>query len=194
MALAPMLPQNFITLRDFVRNDLTQILSSAKPPNYSAAILVCIASEAIGKLLGRKADESVFIRDLLGQYRIPHVIGRSIFNAVRNGLAHFYETKNIVISGEELEVVISWRQYTHLKVYKRDWRNDGINRPGLCLNVHTLCSDLHAFLMTVESRVIQSKKLRRQMEKHANSVTRRERTPAKHEKVWRQFIHNSSET
>ncbi len=87
------LPSAFENLKNYLRNDLSLIISLERgTPNYAAALLIAAASEALSRLLGRKED-SVFVDDLLGKYQVPEVVRRILFNAVRNGFAHLYDTK-----------------------------------------------------------------------------------------------------
>lgn len=181
------LPNAFTTLRNYLRNDISNILQlDSASPNYAVGLLICVASEALGKLLGRKGDETVFVRDLLGKHKLPRRIGIDIFNAVRNGLAHFYDTKILVIEGRQVDVVLSWRDRPHLQVIERDWLGNGRIQPGLCLNVRTLWQDLDSFLASTEARLTRSQRLRREMQKRAERL--RPLQLSKSTRIWKRFL------
>jgi hypothetical protein len=55
---------------------------------------------------------------------------------LRNGLAHFYETKFVIAGDLHPELIISWKAKRHCSV-RRD-------PPGIYLNVHTMWDDLRA--------------------------------------------------
>jgi len=137
------LPRAFTQLRGMVRNDLKQIRKiDRKSPIYAVALLVAIATEALSQLEGRP-DDAVFAEALLGRpYGVPLQVGRVLFDAIRNGLAHVYDTKTVLVGTNEIIVVLSWRQRDHMSVAVEDWLRDGRPRVGLCLNVGILWSDL----------------------------------------------------
>src|SRR5437879_1053857 len=137
------LPRAFTQLRGMVRNDLKQIRKlDKKSPIYAVGLLVAIATEALSQLEGR-GDDAIFAENLLGQrHGVPLPIGRVLFDAVRHGLAHVYDTKTIILGAEEVIVVLSWEKRQHLSVTTEDWLHDGTPRVGICLNVGTLWADL----------------------------------------------------
>lgn len=64
------------------------------------------------------------------------IIARSLFDILRNGLVHRYDTPDIWVGGRIIRLAISWRAHPHLSVAEID----GV--PNLVLNVTALCADL----------------------------------------------------
>jgi hypothetical protein len=164
------LPSVYTELRDRVRIHIKQIRKSQKKhPEYAVALLIAIASEALSKLRGQ-ADYTVFAKELLGEkWGVKEQVGRGLFEAVRHGLAHRYNTSLIAVGKHDAVVVITWkRPERHLRVLVKDWLKDGVRRPGIYLDMDTMWKELDSFLRRMTTRIREEKKL-------ARLVTRRGR-------------------
>ena len=110
-----------------------------------------------------------------------------LFDAVRNGLAHVYDTKTIVLGAEEVIVVLSWGQREHLSVATEDWLHDGKPRVGICLNVATLWADLDAHFAEFTERLEQDAELHRRVSE--NAAKQKQITPQGDAlRAWREFL------
>ena|SRR2546428_12057885 len=186
-------PHAFLVLKSQIQNDLKHILTLEPGyPVYTVALLICIASEALSKLLGRRRDSSVFEKELLAKHGAPRAVASILFNAVRHGLTHFFDTKTLVIDGQEFVVVISWKKLSHLKVITGDWLHNGMSQPGICLNLHTLSEDLNGFMEHLEGRLRASPKLRREMAQRSRRL--QPKIECKKDsaiRVWKNFLKNN---
>src|SRR6266446_2249901 len=123
----------FDRLRQMMKSDVRRFLEWREGGNYVAALLIATASESLSKLQD-KPDESVFV-DLLATHGLTRKMAADVFGALRDGLAHVYDTKFIRVDDTLLvELVVSWGNRKHLTV-RRD-------PPGLYLNVRTMWADL----------------------------------------------------
>jgi len=164
------LPSVYTELRDRVRIHIKQTRKSQKKhPEYAVALLIAVASEALSKLRGQ-ADYTVFARELLGEkWGVKEQVGRGLFEAVRHGLAHRYDTALIAVGKYEAVVVITWkRPERHLRILVKDWLKDGVRRPGVYLDMDTMWKELDSFLKRMTARLREENKL-------ARLVTRRGR-------------------
>ena len=104
---------DFYELRDFILNDLELLVSLPRGGNYAAALLITTACETIGRLRYKAGDGSEFFKN----YLVPNdwkPVAFSIFDALRNGLAHSFATKAIIqIPEAPLELGISWKEKPH---------------------------------------------------------------------------------
>lgn len=133
-----LIEKEFYELRDFFLNDLTLLVNLPKGGNYAATLLVANACEVLGRLRYESGEGDEFFK----HYLVPESwkpVASTIFNALRNGLAHSFATKVIVqISGAVLNLGISWKEKPHF-VYDA---KEGC----LYLNVQNLSDALrHAF-------------------------------------------------
>jgi len=106
----------FSELRNFILNDLEMIRSAQKGGNYAAALLVVTACEAVGALRYGKKDGGLdFFRD----YLVPEKrqsVSKSIYSALRNGIAHSFLTKTILKAIDKPIVIeISWSKENHFE-------------------------------------------------------------------------------
>ena len=82
-----------------------------------------------------------------------HPVVKSIYNALRNGLAHSFSTKVILkVSDKPIEFGISWSKEIHFEYDSR--------RATLFLNVQQLSKDLHRAFKQYESELRGDAELR----------------------------------
>ena len=82
------------------------------------------------------------------------VVGKSVYDILRNGLVHRYDTADIFVEGRIIKLAISWREEPHLSV------KDVGGVPNLVLNAGTLCDDLFAQFADYRSELQQSPEAR----------------------------------
>src|SRR5438445_2668788 len=90
-------PHAFLVLKSQIQNDLKHILTLEPGyPVYTVALLICIASEALSKLLGRERESSVFEKELLAKHGAPRGVASILFNAVVHGPAPIFGSQDEV--------------------------------------------------------------------------------------------------
>jgi len=119
----------------FIQRDLERFLAQDVGGNFAVAALAACACETLGRYRDRSGDGGEVFRRLLpaGPFQ---VIAQSLYDLLRNGLVHRYDTADLSVEGQLVRLALSWRAEPHLSVKVID----GI--PNLVLNVTTLCSDL----------------------------------------------------
>ncbi len=144
---------DFLELEGFVLTDLGIITNAPKGGNYAAALLITTACEALGTLrYGKKNGGADFFKN----YLLPEkwrVVSRSIYDALRNGLAHSFSTKVIVNALDKpIELGISWSK-------EPSFSYDS-NRSILFLNIQQLSKDLRDAFSRYQSELEQDAALR----------------------------------
>jgi hypothetical protein len=128
-------------LREWLDNDVSQLLRHSRTPApYGAALCIIVGCEALSRLLKEDPPHGIFARELIQYHRKSFTLamGKDIFQALRNGLAHIYDTEllRIGLGGPEVGLIVSWKDYSHLElVRKGQWL-------GLVLHVPTMWEDL----------------------------------------------------
>jgi hypothetical protein len=119
----------------FIQRDLERFLSQEVGGNFAVAALAACACETLARYRDRSGDGGEVFRRLVpsGPFQ---VIARSLYDLLRNGLVHRYDTSDLRVDGQIVRIALSWRALPHLSVTVID----GV--PNLVLNVATLCSDL----------------------------------------------------
>lgn len=101
-------------LWSFFQNDLSILIRSPVGGNYAAVFLATTACEVLGPLRFISNGDREFFRN----YMVPaswREVASSLYDALRNGLAHSYATKTILnVNGGDLELGISWSKMPHL--------------------------------------------------------------------------------
>src|SRR4030067_600266 len=146
--------KEFNRLKDFVLNDLRRLVSEDIGGNYLAVSLITCACDAVSRFhYGKRNEGELFFTE----YILPSdwkPMGRTIYDALRNGLIHSYETKDIIYNGKTIVLCISWGKKRHLS-FSAD-----SNTFTIFLNVKTLKTDLRKAFSLYERRLQRDPDLR----------------------------------
>jgi hypothetical protein len=164
---------DFQELRSFFKNDLHILIQSSVGGNYATVLVATTACEVLGPLRFENNGE----REFFSKYLLPdtwHAVAPSLYDALRNGLAHSYATKTILhINGANLELSISWSEKPHLKF--------DCQHSILYINVRELAQRVNEALATYETELKTQPQLcalyakRRQKKRTINIHTSSER-------------------
>ena len=99
--------------------------------------MVLVGSEALSALQGRD-DDDVFV-EMMAAHNVEQALARKLFDALRNGLAHFWDTKFLDGGREKVELFISWEKHRHLTMSEGRLylRGDHVGR--LAERAHEVC-------------------------------------------------------
>ena len=126
----------FDQIHQFVKWDLRAIFDADHGGNYAAALIIAAGCEALSRLLDRPTNS--FLVGLLTKRGMDAQLADDIAEALRDGIAHIYDTLYIDAGGLRLELIVSWGARDHLTV-RRD-------PPGIYLNVRTMAEDFRTVL------------------------------------------------
>jgi hypothetical protein len=104
-------------LRSFVLGDIDRMLELEPGVNYAAAVVIACGFEALANVRdGREnAGQQPFAETLPARWR---PVASSLFDALRNGIVHGYETQLIRVGDQTVELAIAWRVTEHLMWYE----------------------------------------------------------------------------
>ena len=91
----------------YIRNDIAALCADEhKTVNYTVALLIGCACEALADAGAYASKEQAFA-DLMpdDDWR---KLAQPLFNAVRNGLAHSFDTKPLFVNGQEVQIHFNW--------------------------------------------------------------------------------------
>jgi hypothetical protein len=171
----------FSELKNFVLYDLNLITSASQGGNYAAALLVVTACEAAGTLRYGKNDGGLdFFRD----YLVPEKwrpVSKSIYGALRNGLAHSFLTKAILKAADNpIELGISWSKENHFEYDP--------GRATLFINVQEISKKLKEAFQRYEEELKKHAELRNQFIKWRKKQRVFEVTDQKEKKAWKTLV------
>jgi hypothetical protein len=133
---------HFVKVRSFVLNDLRRILRLRVGGNYAAGLIIVCACEEVARLwCDRREGELIFARMLPPKW---YPVRKSLYKALRNGLAHFYETQAISLHESCIKLSISWREKPHLTFS---------DKGELYLNVRSMARELRKVFAAFESEL-----------------------------------------
>src|ERR1035441_7684288 len=92
----------------YVRQDIVELLKSDRPLHYTVALLVCCACEMLTWHRGLRDDQAneVFT-SLLPDTEPYRAAGKTLWKALRNGLAHNFRPATIKIGDDEWRFTIT---------------------------------------------------------------------------------------
>jgi len=138
-------------VRHFITNDLRLLVSQPSGGNYLAAFMIACACETIAWFrYGTNKGDSIFAEKFLSPAWRP--VASNLYDAMRNGIAHRYETKTLCIGDKRLEIGISWKKKPHL-CFSR-------NRKVVFLNIQTLAQQVFHMLDAYEQELKTDASLR----------------------------------
>lgn len=111
--------QEFDETLGYIRQDIRALGNSDLHLNYTLLLLICCACDSIAWHRDLR-DYEVFVSLLPDPFK---PIGKSMFEAIRNGLAHRFRPDTVVIGGSHCRFTIFWKGAAHLSVIKGqpDW-------------------------------------------------------------------------
>jgi hypothetical protein len=177
-AIRRILPAVFGEYRSLFSIHLRRILEiEKKHPIHAVALLVTVACETLSKLLG-EGDDEVFASRFLARREVDKRVGRLIFAALRNGLAHRYAPYPITLDGEKIGLTMTWKGGPHLAIV--GIVSDGTHgyvvpvRPGqkrnICLDVSTMVADLNNLFEEIALQLDGDAKLRDEVVRRAKDM------------------------
>ena len=168
----------FDQIKDYIVSDLDRVIEQTDGGNYIAAALITCACDALSTLkYGGENRGDRFFKELLPTTWQP--VAKPLYEAIRNGLVHTYDTRLICIGEQEIEVVISWGRKPHLRL-----SDDGRQ---LYINVKNLSRDFKSALNRLEADLREHPSLR---DTFADSIRRwrKQQIPRQQVAKWQQLL------
>jgi hypothetical protein len=165
-------------LCNYVTHDLDRLIGQDVGGNYLAAALITCACDAISYLkYGQRNRGDLFFTEILPDLWKP--LAKTLYDAIRNGIVHTYETKTIILGSKHLDIGISWRVKPHLHLSARGTE--------VYVNVSQLSQDLKVAVAQFEADLKVDANLRDTFFKSMRSE--REINPANSERQkWQQVL------
>ena len=105
-------------LCNYVTHDLDILIAQEVGGNYLAAALITRACNAISYLkYGQCYRGDLFFTEILPDLWKP--VAKTLYDVIRHGIAHTYETKTIILNSRRLDIGVSWRAKPHLHLSGR---------------------------------------------------------------------------
>lgn len=98
----------------YIHNDIQALCQGEQTLNYTVALLVGVACEALEDA-GAYANKITILEDLLPDADWKR-LARLLFDALRHGLAHNFDTKHIHVNGSVVQIYLSWTMKEMIRI------------------------------------------------------------------------------
>jgi|SRR5579872_4764931 len=143
----------------YVRDDIEALVNGQTKPNYTVALLVGCGCEMLAAAYNKRKHPEEILAELLppGDWR---VLSKRLYTALRDGLAHGFDTKHLDVDGEVIQIIIAWLDGDLIDLAR-------VSPWGLAvwISVLTLAKDLCAKITAFENDLKGDEVLRRQFKR-----------------------------
>ena len=112
-------------IRNYIFNDLKLIVTQEQRGNYATVAIMMSTCDLLARLrYGKKGAGATFVTNYMGKNEIDSTyskIGKTLYEALRHGVVHSYETKKVQIGRTVVDFGISWRKEPHFSVDRQKW-------------------------------------------------------------------------
>jgi hypothetical protein len=98
----------------YIHNDIQALCQGKQTLNYTVALLVGVACEALEDA-GAYANKITVLEDLLPDADWKK-LARTLFDGLRHGLAHNFDTKHIHVNGNVVQIYLSWSRKEIIRI------------------------------------------------------------------------------
>lgn len=140
--------QEFDETLGYIREDLRWLLEKRSSLNYTIALLIGCGCEMLAACAGdrKRFGERVFA-ELLPREKELQVLADRLYSALRDGLAHGFDTKHLWVDGKEHQIYLSSQGMQGFSIIKND---RGI---GLLIGIGALAEALCVKITELEDRL-----------------------------------------
>jgi hypothetical protein len=148
--------QEFAESLGYIRQDICWLLNHDSGLNYTIALLICCGCEMLAALKDKnRRGEKVFAEILpSGGWQV--LAGR-IYEALRNGLAHGFDTKHLLVDGTQYQIYLGVKGPQDIRIIQT---NRGA---GLYIGIRSLAEALCAKITDFEALLEHDDDARRRL-------------------------------
>ncbi len=125
----------------YIQGDIQALCGGTNTLNYTVALLVGVACEALEDARAYPSKIGVF------QELLPDAdwkkLATQLFDAIRHGLAHRFDTKHIHVDGKLFQIYLSWNMTETIRIRQVNGR-DGLFL-GTCQLGAAICKKIQEF-------------------------------------------------
>jgi hypothetical protein len=91
----------------YIQNDISALCGQDQTVNYTVALLVAIGCEVLAKGRGRRKQPHDVFAELLPDDDWQ-ALAKPLYEALRNGLTHKFDTKHLHVDGQSIQIYFVW--------------------------------------------------------------------------------------
>jgi hypothetical protein len=131
----------------YIHDDIRALCAGTETVNYTVALLIGVACEALEDA-GFYANKKTALADLLPDADWRQLAG-VLYEALRNGLAHNFDTKHIHVNGQVVQIYLVWRTRRAITIEQRNGEES--LSLGTCVLGKGICDKINEFRAKLQS-------------------------------------------
>jgi hypothetical protein len=100
----------------FIRNDLRAVCAGKETINYTVMLLVGCGCEMLAAARGDRKHPARILEEILEPEWKP--LANALFSALRNGLAHGFDTKHLIVDGVSYQIYMQWKARAVVRLHR----------------------------------------------------------------------------
>lgn len=166
MAVYSEIKHEFDVTLGYIRNDINALCNGKQTLNYTVGLLIGVACEALEEA-GAYPNKKTVLADLLpdDDWRQLQDV---LFDALRNGLAHNFDTKHIHLNGRLIQIYMVWGLPKPIAI---GWRNgEEALEIGTCFLGRGICRTIDDFRAKLQNDSAACERFRKSLDSSGRRV------------------------
>jgi hypothetical protein len=142
----------------YIKNDISALCRQDKTVNYTVALLVACGCEVLAEGWGDRRQPHDVFAELLPDNDWK-ALAKPLYEALRNGLAHKFDTKHLHVDGQSIQIYFFW---AHRQIVDIGTANGGT---GLFIGTRPLgellCAKIEEFQQKLQTDAAARERFRR---------------------------------
>jgi hypothetical protein len=148
----------------YIRDDINALCSGKQTLNYTVGLLIGVACEALEDA-GAYPDKKTVLADLLPDDDWRRL---KLFDALRNGLAHNFDTKHVYVDDRQIQIYMVWSLPTPIAIGMRN--GEEVLEIGTCVLGSGICSKINDFRAKLQNDSAACETFKRSLNKNGRRV------------------------
>jgi hypothetical protein len=158
--------REFTVTLGYIRDDINALITGSQTLNYTVGLLIGVACEALEDA-GAYSNKKTVLAELLpdDEWRQMKDV---LFDALRNGLAHNFDTKHIHVDGRLLQIYMVWTLPKPIAIGIRNGAE--ALEIGTCVLGRGICQKIEEFRLRLQTDLAACERFKKSLDSSGRRV------------------------